>query len=477
MSRLKISSNLFLEVQELQKNTSFIVDKGYKRLIQSMIESYGIVKNSSNTNFKVTAKSGTTNTVVVNSGLAFDSNLDAIVLSNSIEVNINNTGNKRWLILSRDISNYEDGTVSITSDGTLTGTGTAFLDVLRGQPNFPVKIKFNSAQNTGEYEVVSVSSDGNAILSGSFVAESGIQYAIIGTFTPGFQVSDDNKCIYEYDSYALSVVDSSDTPTLSDNQYLLCSIEFDSNGVMTVSDQRIAYMFNNTYLSNSTTQTNPLTSLLRANLVAGVNAVGTVSADVELVIEHGYKISKFSFTQTSATNILAITEGSSNFLGTGDISDDFFKGWILVNRINMKYAVIDSNSNKSLYISTIDSDMIGTTNDLIIVPNFKEIEYEVSLDGNTNNPSVPFYFKKSLFNLYDRLRFYILMPSVTGMNNTVNVTIKYRLVDYSGEEYTYNSLAVAQYINTKGVSETLASSSFSINMLEIEPVEATRNYS
>ena len=196
MSRLKLSENLFLEVKELNRLVKFLTDDGYKRLLQSIIKSNGIVKNTSNNNFKTTAKVGTSNVITINSGLAFDSNLDAIVMDNNLEMTIENTGVKRWLILSRDVNNYEEGTVSINTDGSLTGIGTEFSKILRGQPNFPVKIKLESTVNTSEYEVVTVLSDNSAILSGDFTAEASLKYSVIGTFTPGFQTLSENKQIY-----------------------------------------------------------------------------------------------------------------------------------------------------------------------------------------------------------------------------------------------------------------------------------------
>ena len=80
-------------------------------------------------------------------------------MKNDLDLAVSDTGVRRWLILSRSVHNWEEGTVSVTVDGALNGIGTHFTEILRGQPNFPTKVKFNSANNTGEYEVVSVTSD------------------------------------------------------------------------------------------------------------------------------------------------------------------------------------------------------------------------------------------------------------------------------------------------------------------------------
>ena len=123
MSRLKTSENLFLEVNELQRLVKFLEEDGYKRVIKSFIKSYGIVQDDINSNFKVTIKSGSPDTVVINPGIAFDTNLDAIIMESGLELTINDTGVKRWLILSRAVKNNERGTVSINLDGSMTGVG------------------------------------------------------------------------------------------------------------------------------------------------------------------------------------------------------------------------------------------------------------------------------------------------------------------------------------------------------------------
>ena len=179
MSRLKFSSNLFLEVNELQRFNKFLEEDGWKRAMKAISKNFGIVENASNSYFKVTARSGSNSVIVINAGIAFDSNMDAIVMTDDLELSVGNTGSNRWVILSRAVTNEEQGTVNINSDGSLSGIGTEFTKVLRGQPNFPVKVKFNSTSNNGEYEVVSVTSDTSALLSGSFVNQSNIKYSVV----------------------------------------------------------------------------------------------------------------------------------------------------------------------------------------------------------------------------------------------------------------------------------------------------------
>ena len=481
MSRLKFSSNLFLEVNELQRFNKFLEEDGWKRAMKAISKNFGIVENASNSYFKVTPRAGSNSVIVINAGIAFDSNMDAIVMTDDLELSVGNTGSNRWVILSRAVTNEEQGTVSINSDGSLSGIGTEFTKVLRGQPNFPVKVKFNSTSNNGEYEVVSVTSDTSALLSGSFVNQSNIKYSVVGTFTPGFQPTEDNKMIYEYDSYNIEVVDSEDRPAVSEDEFILAMISFDASGSMNVSDERIRYMFNNPYTQSdeSDNSTDPLVSLLSTGVVGGIHAVGSAAAEFELIMEHGYTVTRHELITTSTSNTFNIISGQSNFLGTGNIPDGMFRGWLLVNRANMKYALIDDNSNKSLYISNFDTSILDSGNDFIIVPNCNEIEYEVTVSNNVDRPNIPFYFRSSIWNLYTRAKVHAFYPSndVENFDNQVTITIKYRLMDNSGNQQPFSNLAIAQFENVNGQTETLSESSFVVDLTTIEPEAKQRNYS
>jgi len=484
MSRLKFSPNLFLDVNELQRLIKFLADDGYKLAMKSLTKSFGIIESSGNTYFKVTNKVGTTNTVVINPGIAFDTNMDAIVMENALELQILNTGVNRWLVLSRAVKNTEIGNVGVTIDGSLSGLGTEFTKVLRGQPNFPTKVKFQSTKNTGEYEVVRVISDTSAVLSGSFVAENNLQYSVVGTFTPGFQPLESDKLIYEYDSYNIRVVDSVDKPAISSNEFILAKISFDVTGGMNISDERIRYMFNNPYVQSSghdtDSSTDPLVSLLSVSVIGGVKAIDSKAAEFELIVEHGYTISKYELITTSTSNSFNILSGSSNYLGTGNIPDSMFKGWLLVNRKNMKYAKIDDNTNKSLFISSFDTSIIEDSgNDFIVIPNFNEIEYEVKVSSNIDRPAIPFYFRSSVWNINTRMRIYAFYPDeeMSNFEDNITVSVKYRLLYNSGKQQPFANLAIAQFDNINGQTETLAESSFSINLAAIEPQAKQRNYS
>jgi len=481
MSKLKISDNLFLEVNELNNMLKFLKEDGYIRLCKSFIKGYGIVKNTNNDGFKVSLKPGTANTVYINPGLAFDSSLEGIVLDSRIELIINNTNSKRWLVLSRNVSNIEKGLININADGSIVGNSTEFTKVLRGQPNFPVKIKFESSINIGEYEVVKVTNDNNALLSGNFTAESNVKYSVIGTFTPGFIPTAENKMIYEYDSYNIKAVDSADRPVVAENEFIIASITFDANNAISIVDERVRYMFNDPYSQNTNSSSpgvDPLVSLLSVNTV-GVDVNG---AQFEFIFECGYTVLSYEVINNSNSNSINILTGTCNFLQTLDVPDDMFKGWLFLNKGNMRYMKIDSNDNKMLYINNFDSSIFNSGNgdSFVIVPDFRSIEFEITVDDNVDQTTIPFCFKQSVFNNQMRMPVSVYYKDVspTAFKDIVKFRLRYRLIDDgSGVTYPFQKLQVAQFKNVKGQLETLGDSQLDINITDIQPQEKQRNYS
>ena len=463
MGKLKISSNLFLEVAELERFRKFIEDDGYKVFVKYLTKSFGIAQNSDNTLFKVSVKSGSSDTITVNAGVAFDSDLNIIFLKEDKEIQVENTGVKKWVVLSYASTNDEEGTVSISNQGVLSGNGTKFTDVLRGQPNFPTKITFTSSKNTTEYEVVEINSDTEAVLSGSFTAENDLKYQVVGTFTPGFQPDDDEKKIYEYDSCEIEVVESEDEPTLTDGQFLLASINFSSD-VMSVVDERSSYMFNseNVYANTTGIAENPFTALRSTTLKS--------DRILDVQFEWGYKVQRYEMLNTSLNNIFNILSGESKYIPSGTkIPDNVFASWRLVNRKNMTYVTIDSNQDSNLYISKFNSELItNTDDDFVIIPPYQEIEIEAALSGtNYDEDDTNYMFKFSIENL--KSRFIIPLEYLDTL-----VSLRYRMK--SGTETTkFQNFAITQFTNVDGNAETLGNSSFEVNIAE--PVEKVRNYS
>ena len=83
---IKVSPNLFLEVAELNRFKRSMVDDGYKKAIKCLARSFGVVRDKDGSYFKTILKSG--RVITLNSGLAFDANVDCIVLDNPIDFSV-----------------------------------------------------------------------------------------------------------------------------------------------------------------------------------------------------------------------------------------------------------------------------------------------------------------------------------------------------------------------------------------------------
>jgi hypothetical protein len=106
------------------------------------------------------------------------------------------------------------------------------------------------------------------------------------------------------------------------------------------------------------------------------------------------------------------------------------------------------------------------------------MEYEVKLSSNVNLPSKPFYFRASIWNVAERMKVYAFFPSVSeSFSDEVTISIGYRMLDNSGKQSPFAPLAIAQFTNINGQSETLSGSSFVVNLADIEPQAKQRNYS
>jgi hypothetical protein len=462
MSKLKLSPNLFLEVNELKKLVDFIDNDGYKLIFKQLIKEFGISQNAENTMFKVSHKTGTDNIVTINPGIAIDSNINVINLPQSIDIEIPHSEKKQWITISYSTTNDEVGLVNISPQGNLSGTGTQFLSVLRGQPNFPTKVKFSSNNNTEEYEVVDVTSDTEATLSGVFVDEKELKYQVIGTFTPGYQPDDNDKFIYEYDSCMIHIIDSEDKPIVSENTFIIACVDFE-NGINVI-DER-TNIFNNESqqeVSDTIINTNPFVSLLRVQLFNNI---------LDLQMEWGYKINKYKLNATSTSNIIRIINGGSNYIPSIEIPDNIFNGWKLLNRKNMVYSIIDYNKSNSLYISTLSSSLITNTDDddFVIVPDFNEIEVQTTVSGsNYNDDDTQYYHRFSILN--QKSRFQIPIEWLD-----TSIKLQYRMID-SDKTTIFQNFAITQFININKEKETLGNSSFSININE-PIISSKRNYS
>lgn len=378
MSKLKLSPNLFLEVAELENFRRLIVDEGYKAVFKSMVKNFGITRDSNVNAFEVTA-TDEENVISIAPGTAWTKDFDRIISREAVTLQAIQSETKTWVILSRAVTNYESGTVSVTTDGTLTGVGTEFTKVLRGGDNFPNAVKFiDSTKNILNYEVINVVSDTSAVIAAPAAAESGIRYGVVGAFTPGFVPSTANELIYEYDSFVVRMIQSETQPEVEEGrEFIIAQLNWDSSD-MAIVDMRNSCTFNAEPVEEITAAATNIVSVLDVERFGNMLRIG---------VENGYTVTSFEIRSSALQ--FRILGGHNNVLGTvsgdtGTIPSYTFAGWTLFNRATGKGVRIVDNANTTLTLASWSGDIsLGEGDDFVIVPSVSEIEYQMVASGAT----------------------------------------------------------------------------------------------
>jgi len=256
MSKLNFTRRTFLEREEIARFQQFLADSPSENAIIGNTSQWGILRTDfqGDTDFLVepSANAGRVriqkaeNRALTSEGLR--------IYQEAIDnIEIPNDNSWYWIRISHQYVNWEEGTVEVNSNGELIGTGTSFLDVLRGQSaEVPVKIRLfkidgtPSSLNSGFYEVVDVTDDQNAILTSAvdFSNESDLKIVVIGTTPIGEAVTtEQEQGLYSYDSCNIEIVveEAEDTePTtgfVQDKTFYLARVK-NNGGVISVEDKR-----------------------------------------------------------------------------------------------------------------------------------------------------------------------------------------------------------------------------------------------
>lgn len=483
MGKLNITENLFLEKAELLRMQDFQGRLGWQRAMKALVKQYGIVLSEENS-FRVIVHPSLSQYIKIYPGLAYTPDMEAIYSGEEIDIFVGSAVDTiKWVVLSRAVSHTEEGTVAVATDGSLTGFNTKFTEVLRGQPNFPTKIRFtDSVANVHEYEVVRVISDTSAILSGTFTAESELKYSVVGTFTPGYVPSDEDKNLYHYDSCSIQVITSDAMPTVEPGQYVIARIDYSSVGQVTIYDLRAENAFSDTPTINEDAESqgaNPCVSLLSVRKVGGW-LYQEKTLELELIAEFAYFITSFEASTTTANAFFRINAGQCNTLPTipSQIADGTFNGFILLNRKNMVSAKIVSQEADMLTLEPIDlSKLIGESGgDFIIIPDFTNFEINVTADSDTYQPSIPFVLNGDLAQGRARMRVWLDYPN-SSTSPAVTLTLKYRMysANHSGVYTVFNTAIVHDQL--KNLDYAVAGGLLTIDIAALIPSYELRNYS
>ena len=257
MSQVNFTRKVFLEQEELNRFQEFLQDDIAQNTIISNTTQFGIIQSDfvdPDTNFLVSQGTGSgTIQFAKDQSQALDADGDLIRLLAIDNIDVTDDSNWYWVRISHVFRRHEVGTVSVNTNGQMTGVNTSFGEVLRGQvTDVPVRIKFqqidgSAAVNNGNYEVVSIIDNTNAVLTSTvgFQAESNLQYVVIGSVPIGEVVSPTQLGgIYFYDSCSVELVEETtletapDLPANGEGRYFYVARVMNTSGTVTVQDKR-----------------------------------------------------------------------------------------------------------------------------------------------------------------------------------------------------------------------------------------------
>ncbi len=412
MSSIRFSPNLFLESQELNRFQKSLQDDGFRKLLLLDTVTFGLFDNSPAVgtfdNFLV--QQGTNvGSIKHNAGYALTSAGNLIYKPVTDNIALPNDNTYYWLKIAYLASPIELGTISVDVAGNMTGTGTEFLKILRGQPNIPSRISFpNAVSNTGEYDILSVSSDTAAVISvssGVLVAESNLTIAVVGSFSPDYVPATLEKYPFQYDSCTMTLVTEAvlnTPPALStDLEFYIARVR--RNGAaINIEDQRTnIFRDKGNYLRNYVQgNTNPLIG------IEGIKFADSIQARSENLVFMAWTFRSTNWTINTNINQLTINAGlGGKFKSTADFTNGDFDGW----RVYVTSSPTTGAGSYKAYFKIRTSSKSGGQINLILdslQPSFfSDTAQEVIIAPDADEIEILFSPQPADTNLLDKRRF------------------------------------------------------------------------
>jgi hypothetical protein len=261
MANLKKSRNLFLEKEEIVRQDRFMREDGYKDFIIRATGAGGITTNSAGVfgnNFLFQQGSSYLKIALSENSIAYNTQGDRIYYKHQSNYEwgvpfIPAATKETWIYVEYGTTSIEEGTVSLATNGVVTGVGTKFTEVFRGQTTLvPNKMRiYERASNIvggdgytytlkGTYEINEVVDDTNLFLNTESALSAGdYVYTVVGAFSPGSFDDSREEEIYEYDSPNMVFSDTDPSGSLTADQYILCKVTIDTVGLtQTIVDLR-----------------------------------------------------------------------------------------------------------------------------------------------------------------------------------------------------------------------------------------------
>ena len=302
MSKLNINRNIFLEKEELIRFQNFLNNNTAQQAVLDNTTNWGIVRtvfegDSPDFLLEVGTNQGTVKIANLSKAVDIDKFLIKQVPIDNIQ--LPNTGSILWAKISHQYTNLEVGTCDINIAGEVSGIGTKFTEVIRGQnTEVPVKIKFykqsGTLSNDGIYEVVEVNGDTDITLVGSsFIAENGLNYIVIGSTPIGETItSQQQDGLYLYDSckieFVPEVVENTAPAGLIENKEFYIARITNTGGVVTIEDKREEFLTFNVEGINEKLQKDPSLWQFTAGEIEYIRTLFGIN-NIPVIYDSGWK--------------------------------------------------------------------------------------------------------------------------------------------------------------------------------------------
>lgn len=259
MGKLNLNDNLFIGTQELKAFQDNALQ--FKTLLGYLTNTYGFVDlvdksrlvEKENNCWKVSPTTGGAFTIQAPSyAFAYPNKLIAWTNSSRIiQVPSSFEGKVFWVKIKYSEDSFEQGTLRVNSQGSITGTNTKFLDKLRGEPNFASVIElfaYDSVSGTwisqGQWSVESVNTDTSCVINTSNATPDttiSYLYKVVGTFPIGTVITTNMKFPFIYDSCEVELIEettenqapSETVMMISREEFYIARISY-NQGVLTV---------------------------------------------------------------------------------------------------------------------------------------------------------------------------------------------------------------------------------------------------
>jgi hypothetical protein len=481
-SKVKTSKNLFLGKAEIDRIHDWL--KEGKKLYDKGVYQYGIVKSWLNDTSALRISAGATpDKVSIESGsftfydtIAQEARLMTLPSAVVDVADVPTDSVTRQVYIRYVETTLEEGTCNLAATGQLTGTGTMFTEVLRGQPNFPATIKFEKTGlvNTSEYSVIQVLSDTDVWINNPTSAETGLKYKVVGTFVPDAVIPAADKEIFGYGSYEIVV------SNLAVSDAIILADVVSDGTTLTVTDRRAAFHESEDFAYLTRFQgTN-------ANQVIGVEFAkyGSQYSDLSKnLVKIGWGIrsnGSGTWAINHETMRLTIISGSGGIYdGVSSIPNFALYGWRVYFENSDKWVRVNANVGGILYLQEYDQTALPASGvgNIMVVPDCDKIQIRTSKRGSVADLMVE---SEKMFPIQDGYGLMEISPvgaKIEYSQHWVGNRSQYRVIndgDYNNEtEFDADGVQIA---NTQSGSITggngeitlaLSPSSFSVGGMQV----------